>query len=66
MNEHNYKLTIAYKEARETKYWLRILKDTAYIIQEAFQILCQEIEEILRILSKIIDSSKNNLYNEKQ
>jgi four helix bundle protein len=25
------KLNIAYKEARETKYWLRILRDTGYL-----------------------------------
>ncbi|AXP80638.1 hypothetical protein CJ739_1550 [Mariniflexile rhizosphaerae] len=31
------KLSIAYKEARETKYWLRILKDTGYISENEFQ-----------------------------
>jgi len=25
------KMAIAYKEARETKYWLRLLKDTKYL-----------------------------------
>ena len=25
------KLSIAYKEARETHYWLRLLKDTGYL-----------------------------------
>ncbi|RKR13297.1 four helix bundle protein [Maribacter vaceletii] len=56
-----YKLSIAYKEARETKYWLRILKDTGYINQEEFKILFDKVEEILRILYKIINSSKNNI-----
>lgn len=28
------KLTIAYKEARETHYWIRLMKDTDYLSQE--------------------------------
>jgi four helix bundle protein len=28
------KLTIAYKEARESHYWVRLLKDTDYLNQE--------------------------------
>lgn len=56
-----HKLSIAYKEARETKYWLRILKDTEYISKEEFTYLFDKVEEILRILYKIINSSKNNI-----
>ncbi|AEH01482.1 four helix bundle protein [Lacinutrix sp. 5H-3-7-4] len=56
-----YKLSIAYKEARETKYWLRLLKDTEYINQETFKYLFDKVEEILKILYKIINSSKNNI-----
>tara|TARA_R110001592_G_scaffold141264_2_gene362673 strand:- start:357 stop:590 length:234 start_codon:yes stop_codon:yes gene_type:complete len=28
------KLTISYKEARETKYWIRLLTDTTYLTKE--------------------------------
>jgi len=28
------KLTISYKEARESHYWIRLLKDTNYLSQE--------------------------------
>ena len=28
------KLTISYKEARETKYWIRLLKDSEYLDKE--------------------------------
>jgi len=28
------KLSIAYKEARETHYWIRLLKDTDYLSEE--------------------------------
>jgi four helix bundle protein len=30
------KMSIAYKEARETKYWLRILKDTNFLTTKQF------------------------------
>ena len=31
------KLTIAYKEARETHYWIRLLKDTDYLTEEEYK-----------------------------
>ncbi|MBT0608229.1 four helix bundle protein [Aequorivita echinoideorum] len=52
------KMSIAYKEARETHYWLRLLKDTEYIAVEEFEVLNTELTSILKILFKIIDSSK--------
>ncbi len=55
-----YKLNIAYKEARETKYWLRILKDTDYISLNEFDSLFDELEQILKILFTIIKKSKEN------
>ena len=51
-------MAISYKEARETNYWLRILKDTNYIEIEEFNYLNGEITSILKILYKIIESSK--------
>ncbi|MFP4092636.1 MAG: four helix bundle protein [Cyclobacteriaceae bacterium] len=38
------KLSIAYKEARETKYWLRLLKETGYINEEAFESMLHDCE----------------------
>lgn len=55
------KLTISYKEARETHYWLRLLKDTGYMDIDKHESLAQDCEEILRILYSIIRSSKQNL-----
>lgn len=51
-------MSISYKEARETNYWLRILKDTGYIDSQEFNQLTIEITCILKILYKIIASSK--------
>ena len=54
------KLSIAYKEARETNYWLKILKDTGYLQkEEAFQLL-SECEEILKIIGSIQNTIRNS------
>ncbi len=51
------KLGIAYKEARETHYWLRLLKETDYITETEFQSLITDCEEILKILYSIMRTS---------
>ena len=54
------KYQIAYKEAKESHYWLRLLKDSELLeINKANQAL-EMCEEILRILNAIIQSAKNN------
>lgn len=47
------KLTISFKEARETKYLNRILADTDYLTQEESKPLLNDIEELLRIIGSI-------------
>ncbi len=44
------KISIGYKEARETKYWLRLLNDSGYLEEEQAQSLFQDIEEMLKLL----------------
>ncbi len=48
------KLSIAYKEARETKYWLRLLHATDYIDEQAFDSMIKDCEELLKILYVIV------------
>jgi four helix bundle protein len=48
------KLGISYKEARESKYWLRLLYATDQIEKAEFESLINDCEEILRILFSII------------
>lgn len=57
--EFRAKMSIAYKESRETDYWLRLLKDTEIIEEKLFNSLYQENKELLKILYKIIKSSEN-------
>jgi four helix bundle protein len=53
-----HKLGIALKEARETVYWLKLLKDSNYLIQDAFEINISKCSELIKILSSIILTTK--------
>jgi len=54
------KLSISYKEARETRFWLRLLFDTDYITEVQKEEYINKVDEIIRILSSIIKTTKNN------
>ncbi len=55
------KLSIAYKEARETSYWLRLLNHTDYITDTEYNSLKNDLDDILNIIAKIqITAKKNN------
>lgn len=54
------KINIAYKEARETNYWLKLLKDSNLIEIKTAELLINECEEILKILGTIIKTMKNS------
>ena len=54
------KITIAYKEARETSYWLKLLAATDYINEDYFAELENDILEIRRIIGAIQRSTKTN------
>ena len=55
------KMSIALKEARETNYWLRLLKRTGFIKKDN---LINESSEIMNILGAIIRTSRKNLKSE--
>ena len=55
------KLSISYKEARETVYWLKLLFATDYLTKEQADSLVFDTEELCKILSKIIITTKNKL-----
>ncbi len=52
------KLGIAYKEARETMYWLKLLRDTEGVDATEGGALISDCEELLKLLFTIIRSSK--------
>ncbi len=46
------KLTIAYKEAREANYWLRIIRDTGSLDKARADALVESSHELIRIMAK--------------
>ena len=54
------RMGIAYKEARETSYWLRLLNDSGYIDDAAFASMHNDCEELLKLLYTIVQSAKRN------
>ena len=44
------KISIAYKESRETSYWLRLLYASKYLTERQFDSLHSDCEELIRIL----------------
>ncbi len=53
------KTSIAYKETRETHYWLRLLRDADYITKEDSKELIEKCEELLRIIGSIRKTIKS-------
>lgn len=51
------KMTIAAKEARETKYWLRLLHHSQ-IIKFDYSYFINEADEIVKILTSIVKSTQ--------
>ncbi|MCU0467108.1 MAG: four helix bundle protein [Arcicella sp.] len=58
------KLHISIKEASETKYWLELLNATGYLDEKEYNSIANDNVEILKILTSIIKTSKQNLDNE--
>ncbi|MEL7242607.1 MAG: four helix bundle protein [Cyanobacteria bacterium J06643_5] len=54
------KLSIAYKECLETKYWLCLLRDTNYINKKAFKSIYKDADEIARLLFSILKKTRIN------
>ena len=57
-----HKLGIAVKEARETSYWLRLLKDSNYILIKNFANLNDSCNELIKILNSIILTTKQRYF----
>ena len=58
-----YKLNIALKEARETNYWLNLLKDGEYLNLKEFDTLIKSCNEIIKVLSSIIITTKERYFS---
>ena len=54
------KLSISNKEANEINYWLRILRESKFIEESHFNSINNDLLEILKLLTSIIKTTKNN------
>ena len=52
------KLGVAYKEARETKYWIKLFHATNFFENSQADSLLADVEELLKIIGKIQITSK--------
>lgn len=57
--DFTHKLSIALKEANETRYWLNILHDTDYIDKTSFYKLSDDCTDLIRLLVASIKTTKN-------
>ena len=53
------KMAIAYKEARETHYWIRLLRDSGYLTVAESTALLADADELLRLLGSILKTLKS-------
>lgn len=60
-----HKLSIAQKEASETRYWLRLLEKSEFLGNKLAQSLIDDCDEIQRMLTASIKTTKTNLEREK-
>ncbi len=59
--DFNAKIGIAYKEARETRYWLKLLFATGYLDEKLYTSLLNDCIELIKILASIQKTTKRNL-----
>ncbi len=56
-----HKLSIAQKEAFETDYWLRLLRDSEYLTEAQANSMLQDCQELEKLLTASIKTAKENL-----
>lgn len=56
-----HKLSISQKEAFETDYWLRLLRDSEYLTEAQANSLLSDCRELQKLLTTSIKTAKENL-----
>jgi four helix bundle protein len=56
-----HKLGIAWKEIRESRYWLRVIHRVQFLRPSRVEPLLQEAEELCAILSKSLETARKNM-----
>ncbi|MEQ1849920.1 MAG: four helix bundle protein [Candidatus Peribacteraceae bacterium] len=55
------KLQISMKEAFESKYWIQLMQHTSFLSRVQANSLLQDLEELLKLLTAIIKTSKSRM-----
>ena len=58
------KMSIAYKEADESDFWLNLLHDNGYLNDKQFESLNADCTRILKVLTSIVKTVRNKLGKE--
>ena len=59
------KMSIAYKEADETDFWLNSLHDNGYLDDKQYNSLRSDIDRILKVLASIVKTMKQKIEENK-
>lgn len=59
-SDFSNKISLAYKESRETHYWLRLLNAAEYINKRMFESFAKDCEELCKILFSILKTTRIN------
>ena len=57
------KISISYKEARESHYWIRLLRDSNYLTEKQAESLLKDNEELLKIMGSIKKTMRMKIEN---
>ena len=56
--EFTHRMSVALREARESHYWLRLIRDSETVKPSRFSSVIKEAEEIKKILGAIVRTSR--------
>ena len=59
------KLSISLKEAKETKYWIELLRETDFLRENEAADMLKDLIELIKLLTSIIKTTKGNIDNGK-
>jgi four helix bundle protein len=61
--DFSFRLTVAYKEARESLYWMKLIKESGLAEIERISPIISDCDEILRIIGSILKTLRNQSQN---
>ena len=55
------KMSISFKEVRESHYWIRLMEETGYLKENESKSILEDLQEILKLITSIQKTTKKNL-----